>query len=198
MQVAERNQSLQDSRASMLEQLERFAAAVQRAEGDHNALQQAADALRAEQDLQAQRAQQAEAEVARLGALVDSVQSAKAAVERQLAAARAEAAQAGGQQQELAGMVAALRGERDSLAATVEHLQRERAGLDAAVGRLRDQLHQSNSVLEGCRAMLADCCTARCAAGGPAVLWRGGEAVANYFMCSKSGCSCARASTTTP
>ncbi len=161
----------------MLEQLERFAAAVQRAEGDHSVLQQAADALRAEQDLQAQRAQEAEGEVQRLAALVESVRSAKAAVERQLTAARAEAAQANGQRQELAGTVAALQGERDSLVATVEQLQREQAGLEAAVGRLRDQLHQSNSVLEGCRAMLADCCTARCVAGwaagwlGPWTVW---------------------------
>lgn len=168
VQLAERNQGLQADRSNMVDQLERFAAAVQRAEGDHGALQAAAEALRAAEALQAARAQEAEAEVQRLAALVDSAQSAKAALERQLAAARAEAVQAGGERQELVATVAALQSERDALAGAVEQLRQDRAELETAVGRLRDQLHQSNSVLDGCRAMLADCCAARCVARGGA------------------------------
>jgi hypothetical protein len=161
LQLAERNRQLEIDSLSQQGQLERFCSAVQQAEGDSIALQQAADTLQVEQLRLQARGQQAEAEARKLARLAEELQAANAALEQQLAAAHAEASQAGAERQQLAAAAAELRGERDELAATSQQLLAEKEGLEAAVGRLRGQLQQSNGVLDACRQMLGDCSSAR-------------------------------------
>lgn len=167
-------------------QLERFAATVQQAEGDHASLQQAADALRAEQQQLAARGQEAEAEAQQLARLAESLRSSNTALEAQLAAARAAAKQAGAEQAELAAALAAARGEREELAAAVRQLGEQKEGLEGAVARLGDQLRQSNEVLDSARRCLGDCVSARWA-----VSWEASAATSNGVppLCQHHACA---------
>ena len=54
-----------------------------------------------------------------------------------------------------------MQGERGELGEQLSALQAERAELQATVGQLRDQLAASNEVLESCRRLLGECCSAR-------------------------------------
>lgn len=178
LQLSQRNDELAADKKSMQGQLERFAAAVGRAESDSSSLQQAAEAAAAEQQRLQERCQAAEDEAQRLARKAEALQAAQAALEAQLEASRVERVQAAALQQDLDARVASLAAERDSLAGHAEQWASERAALqeqwgaergelEAAVEQLRGQLLASNEVLESCRRMLGETCLAR-SAWGPA------------------------------
>lgn len=161
LQLGDRNRQLCADNESMRAQLERFAAAVQQGEEEHGRLEQAAGELRREGQRLQERAQEAEAEARQLAKLADSLQGAKTSLEGQLAEAQGEASAAAAARQAATAAADALRQERDGLAATVQQLQEGNVGLESAVARLRGQLQQSNGVLDSCRQMLGECCSAR-------------------------------------
>ncbi|PSC71599.1 hypothetical protein C2E20_5054 [Micractinium conductrix] len=162
-QLAEHNKQLLADSRGMRGQLETMTAAAHHAEGVRAALQAAAEATEAEQQRLRQRCQAAEEEAQRLGRLTEGLRISKAALERQLEAAQAAAGDADCRAAGLADELAAVQGERGELGEQLSALQAERAELQATVGQLRDQLAASNEVLESCRRLLGECCSARTA-----------------------------------